>query len=137
MADVFLRDKRSEIMSRVKGAANEATELRLISLLRQYNVTGWRRKLPLYGRPDFVFRRFRLVVFVDGCFWHGCPTHGSVPASNAEFWRRKLHRNKVRDRLVNHTLKSAGWNVLRIWQHELTVVNEERLIARLNAAMAK
>ena len=70
-------------------------------------------------RPDFVFRKQRTVIFVDGCFWHGCPKHATRPANNRVFWRRKLAGNKTRDRVVTRTLRAQGWRVLRIWEHEL------------------
>jgi DNA mismatch endonuclease (patch repair protein) len=82
-------------------------------------------------RPDFVFRRTRLAIFVDGCFWHGCPKHATKPKNNRAFWRRKLTANKSRDRLVNATLRRAGWRVLRIWEHELAHKNEARLLRRI------
>ena len=67
-------------------------------------------------KPDFVFRQARLALFVDGCFWHGCPKHATQPKNNRAFWRRKLAANKLRDRLVNQTLRRAGWRVMRIWK---------------------
>ena len=119
MADVFSKSKRSEVMSRIRAQGNKATELALISFLRLYGITGWRRRQPLFGKPDFVFRKQKVAVFVDGCFWHGCPTHGTRPKSNAAFWNDKIHRNINRDRLVNATLRAEGWRVLRIWEHDL------------------
>src|SRR4051812_30668656 len=101
-------------MSRVRGSRNSATELRLISLLRDYSITGWRRNAALPGRPDFVFPRKRVAVFVDGCFWHGCSLHGLTPATNRDFWMRKLSDNKRRDRAVAKSLRVKGWLVLRI-----------------------
>jgi len=70
-------------------------------------------------RPDFVFPKSRTAVFVDGCFWHGCPKHGTKPKGNASFWRKKFAVNKARDRRVNRALRRAGWQVLRVWEHEL------------------
>jgi DNA mismatch endonuclease, patch repair protein len=70
-------------------------------------------------RHDFVFRKSRTAIFVDGCFWHGCPRHATKPANNRAFWRRKLAGNKKRDALVTRTLRRAGWKVVRIWEHEL------------------
>lgn len=131
MADVFTRAKRSEIMSRVLGRGNRATEAALIAILRRCHITGWRRHPTLFGNPDFVFRERQLVVFVDGCFWHNCPKHGTRPATNRSFWRKKLERTSARDRLVNLTLRKNSWRVLRIWQHELTKKNELRLAGRL------
>jgi len=73
------------------------------------------------GKPDFVFPDQRLAVFVDGCFWHGCPLHGTNPATNREFWSEKITRNRQRDREVNRALRALGWRILRIWEHELTL----------------
>jgi len=126
MTDVYPPEKRSAIMARVKSRGNQATELRLVTIFRDHKITGWRRRAKVFGSPDFVFRSVRLAVFVDGCFWHGCPTHGSIPASNREFWTTKLERNVARDRLVGKTLTRRGWRILRLWQHEL---REEELVA--------
>jgi DNA mismatch endonuclease, patch repair protein len=130
--DVFTTLKRSQIMSRVKGRGNAATELRLIRIFHNHHVTGWRRHIGMFGSPDFIFPKQRLALFVDGCFWHGCPKHESFPKINRNFWRKKLVRNKTRDRLVNRTLKAKGWRVLRIWQHELRDPRQRaRFIAKL------
>lgn len=69
-------------------------------------------------RPDVVFPRSRLAVFVDGCFWHGCSTHGTRPRSNERYWADKIQRNRERDLLVQSTLSREGWTVLRVWEHE-------------------
>lgn len=119
MADVFSKQKRSEIMSRVRGKENKATELKLISLFREHGIKGWRRNYPLFGKPDFVFPKERVTVFVDGEFWHGHPTRAKIPEDNREFWEKKIARNKARDREVNRTLRTKNWVVVRIWQHEL------------------
>jgi DNA mismatch endonuclease (patch repair protein) len=68
-------------------------------------------------RPDIVFPRRRLAVFVDGCFWHGCPDHGTQPRANGKYWSEKFSRNRERDQRVNGHLRNAGWEVLRIWEH--------------------
>ena len=83
-------------------------------------------------RPDFVFPKSRTAIFVDGCFWHGCPKHATKPKNNRAFWHRKLSANIIRDRLVNRTLRRAGWRVFRIWEHELAKKNEARLLRRLS-----
>ncbi len=130
MPDVFTREKRSAVMARIRGTGNKDTELRLIALMRAARITGWRRNSTLIGKPDFIFPKLRLAVFVDGCFWHGCPIHGTKPKQNAEFWLTKITRNQARDRLVNRTLRKAGWRVLRIWEHELARKNIPRLLTR-------
>jgi DNA mismatch endonuclease (patch repair protein) len=135
MADVFSKAKRSEIMSHVQGHGNERTELALASLLRRSKLSGWRRNQPVFGKPDFVFREQRVAVFVDGCFWHGCPAHATKPATNRAFWCKKLARNKARDQLVTRTLRAAGWRVLRVWEHELVRKREARLVTKLRKAL--
>lgn len=75
-------------------------------------------------------------MFVDGCFWHGCPRHGTKPKTNAAFWRKKIQRNQARDKEVNRLLRKLGWKVLRIWEHELTRKNAPRLLHRLHAQPA-
>ena len=69
-------------------------------------------------RPDIAFTARRVAVFVDGCFWHACPQHGSKPRANDWYWTPKLARNVERDRAADQTLASAGWHVVRIWEHE-------------------
>ena len=119
MPDVFSKAKRSAVMARIRSHGNKQTEIVLAALLRRHGITGWRRRQAVFGRPDFVFRKTRVAVFVDGCFWHCCPKHGTRPRNNRMFWRRKFSRNKARDLLVNKTLRRVGWRVVRIWEHEL------------------
>ena len=82
----------------------------------------YRVQVPILTRPrrvaDVAFRRSRVTVFVDGCFWHGCPIHATWPKQNAEFWRSKIEANKVRDRDTDARLRAAGWQVVRVWAHE-------------------
>lgn len=132
MGDFLTPAQRSGVMSRVRGRGNSATELRLIQIFRHHKITGWRRNLPLFGKPDFVFPAIRIALFVDGCFWHRCPKHASWPSTNQAFWRKKLEGNVTRDRLVNQTLRVKGWKVVRVWQHELATGNLPRLVARLD-----
>lgn len=133
MADVFSKAKRSQIMSRVRGRGNEATELRFVRLLRATGITGWRRGYSLTGKPDITFPKEKVSIFLDGCFWHGCPIHGTCPSTNSRFWRGKLKRNKQRDEDVNRILRSKGWRVLRIWQHELK--NPGKALIRIHRAL--
>lgn len=135
MADVFKRKDRSAIMRRVKSAGNESTEQRLTTLLREHSLTGWRRRPALKGSPDFVWRKQRVALFVDGCFWHGCPRHGHMPRSHLEYWIPKLKRNKRRDRLVSSTLRMAGWTVIRVWECDLTRRRAAHTIARIKRTL--
>jgi DNA mismatch endonuclease (patch repair protein) len=94
-----------------------------MALRRQLHGRGLRyrvnRRMPELGRtrPDIVFPRERVAVFVDGCFWHKCPEHASFPQTNAEWWAEKLDRNEQRDRETDRKLKEFGWHVIRIWEH--------------------
>lgn len=72
----------------------------------------------LRARPDIVFTRKRIAVFIDGCFWHGCPMHATMPRANSDYWEPKLARNIARDRETDRALTEQGWSVLRFWEHE-------------------
>jgi len=133
--DVFTKRQRSLVMAAIRSKGNKDTELMLASIFRASGIKGWRRHQPLPGRPDFVFRRERLAVFVDGCFWHGCPRHGRKPASRRGYWLPKLAGNKARDRRVTRQLRTLGWTVLRIWHHELA--NDARIVRRCLAALSQ
>ncbi len=119
MADIFSKAKRSQIMASIRSAGNRTTEQALASAFRRFGVKGWRRHVDLPGKPDFAFRKQRLAVFVDGCFWHNCPRHGHMPRSNTSYWCKKLARNQERDRKVKRELTKRGWRVLRIWEHSV------------------
>jgi DNA mismatch endonuclease (patch repair protein) len=136
MADVFTKAKRSEVMSRIRGRGNKDTELALMNLLRRHHITGWRRNQTVFGKPDFIFPKARLALFVDGCFWHGCPKHCNTPSGNRAFWVKKFAVNKSRDRLVTRTLRQQGWRVLRIWECALAR-KPSACIRRLRVALAR
>lgn len=131
MADIWSQRKRSEVMSLIRSRGNKSTELRLIAIFRKHRIAGWRRGQKLIGSPDFVFRAERLCVFVDGCFWDDCPKHGTRPSQNRSFWDAKIRRNRERDVEINHQLRKAGWQRLRIWEHELSGRKEARLVVRI------
>lgn len=131
MTDVFTKEKRSEIMSRIRGKGNKDTELVMIQILRKYHISGWRRNQAVPGKPDFVFPKQKVALFVDGCFWHGCPKHFNMPKNNRAFWEKKLLGNKDRDKYVSRILRRAGWKVVRVWEHELS--NSDRVVKRILA----
>jgi DNA mismatch endonuclease, patch repair protein len=136
VADVFSTRKRSQVMSRIRSRGNKDTELVLAELFRRQRITGWRRNQRIFGKPDFVFPKLKLAVFVDGCFWHRCPIHGTQPKVNRSFWKKKFACNQARAWLVNRTLRLAGWCVLRIWEHELARTNEARLLRRIQRVLS-
>ena len=165
MADFLTKLQRSERMSRIRSRGNKGTEVALARLLRANGIWGWRRHRQIrikneelrmkkaggvarskdgaHGvtrptfrvRPDFVFAKARLAVFVDGCFWHGCPKHGTRPKGNAAFWLKKISGNQARDLLVNRALRRAGWRVLRIWEHDLARRKEAYLTRRIQRVL--
>lgn len=131
MPDIFTKARRSEVMSRIRGRGNKGTELLLVKLFREHQITGWRRHYPIAGRPDFAFRKEKVAVFVDGCFWHGCPKHGAKPKANKKYWLPKLQANIARDRKANRDLRGAGWKVVRIWEHDLAKSRQVATVRRV------
>jgi len=114
-------------MRKVKSRNTKTTELALIKIFKEQHITGWRRTYPMIGKPDFVFPKKRIVVFVDGCFWHGHDCRNVTPRENAEFWNNKREYNKTHDKLVTERIESMGWKVIRIWECELKKKNRDTL----------
>jgi DNA mismatch endonuclease, patch repair protein len=118
--DVFSKAKRSSVMAAIRGRGNRSTERSFAALLRCSRLRGWTlHSLEVAGKPDFYFRERRLAVFVDGCFWHGCPKCFRPPKQNAEFWALKIGRNRSRDRAVGRMLRRQGIRVIRVWEHDV------------------
>jgi DNA mismatch endonuclease (patch repair protein) len=133
VSDVFTPEERSRIMARIRSRGNETTELRFIRLLRKHQFVGWRRASTLPGKPDFVFRKERVAVFIDGDFWHGNPHNFRLPKSNIEYWAAKIERNRRRDLANSRKLRILGWRVHRFW--ETTLRNEKAVVARLKRVL--
>jgi DNA mismatch endonuclease (patch repair protein) len=119
VADNLTSEQRSYNMSRIRSRGNSSTEQALITVMRTAGIRGWRRKSKLCGKPDFVFPRFNTVVFVDGCYWHGCRKCRLGSKTNNEYWGPKILGNAKRDRRNTRELRAAGWKVIRIWEHDL------------------
>lgn len=117
MTDVLTPKQRSRCMARNKGRDTKL-EVALRKLCWALGLR-YRIRSSLFGKPDFFFPKQKVAVFVDGCFWHGCPEHYKTPSTRKEFWKKKLDANRARDALVTHTLTSEGWRVVRIWEHQL------------------
>jgi len=118
--DVVTKLVRSRIMAAVRSQHTRSTERKLRALLTCAGISGWKyqvRNLP--GKPDFVFARKRIAIFVDGCFWHGCPKCYRRPHSSRRYWDAKVAGNMRRDDRIRNRLRRMGWRVLRIWEHEL------------------
>lgn len=129
MPDMFTPEKRSLIMASIRSRGNFTTEMRMIKIMRRYKIKGWRRGSKLPGRPDFVFEKCKLAIFIDGDFWHGNPQKFRVPKSNVEYWAAKIKRNQNRDKRINKLLRAKGWCVKRFWESALR--NEEAVAAKL------
>ncbi len=111
---------RSKTMAAIKGKNNKSTELKFKMALVRSGIRGWKLNVSeLPGKPDFFFEVIKLAVFVDGCYWHGCPKCGHIPKTRSEYWQAKFSRNIQRDKEKNNELKVMGIKILRIWEHEL------------------
>ena len=106
-------------MASIRSKGNVTTERAFLLLLREAKIRGWRRHADLPGKPDFIFPSQRVAVFIDGCFWHGCPQCYRLPHDNRKYWKAKVLANRSRDRRRTRQLRLQGWKVLRIWEHRL------------------
>ena|SRR5215216_106686 len=111
---------RSQLMSRVRSSGNKTTELLAAKLFRANGIAGWRRHQNFVGKPDFIWPRQKVAVFIDGCFWHG---HGCgrnlSPKTNAKLWKAKIEANRKRDQSNTRVLRFMGWKVIRVWECSL------------------
>jgi DNA mismatch endonuclease, patch repair protein len=119
MADWLSREQRSHNMASIRSKGNATTEGVFLHILRMARISGWRRHYKLAGKPDFVFPLQRLAIFIDGCFWHGCPQCYRLPDDNRPYWREKVQTNRARDKRNARSLRTKGWKVLRFWEHSL------------------
>jgi DNA mismatch endonuclease (patch repair protein) len=135
VADFLSRDTRSRVMARIR-SRDTAPELALRRGLHAVGVRGWRchvKDVP--GKPDIAFTRWKLAVFVDGCFWHGHPDF-FTPGKSGAYWDAKIERTKERDRCANEALEAAGWRVVRIWDFEIEQ-EPDACIHRVVSALAE
>ena len=118
MVDIFTKEKRSHIMSQVR-SKNTKVELLLRKYIFSKGLRGYRVNVNLPGKPDIVFPKYKVAIFVDGCFWHKCPKCFKAPEANKEFWTKKINGNVERDKRVNQQLSEAGYIVIRFWEHQI------------------
>jgi DNA mismatch endonuclease (patch repair protein) len=127
---------RSRTMSAVKSIGNRTTERRVRALLMAAGIRGWvLHARHVVGRPDFFFERERVAIFVDGCFWHGCPKCGHIPRTNKLYWKAKIERNKQRDRSIRRAVRTAGYRVVEIWECDLKT-HPKSCLARMRRAIS-
>jgi DNA mismatch endonuclease, patch repair protein len=133
--DRVSKETRSRIMATVKGKGNKSTEQRLRAYMVRAGFRHWHmHDRSILGRPDFVFEAARVAVFVDGCFWHGCPKCCRRPKSSTEYWNAKIDRNMARDQSTLAELTRQGWTVVRVWEHEVKR-DASSVIATIKAAV--
>ncbi|HOS83109.1 MAG TPA: very short patch repair endonuclease [Methanolinea sp.] len=118
MPDVLTPEQRKLNMSRIR-ARDTTPEKKLRRMLWQNGIRGYRIHYDLIGKPDIVFVKKKIAVFIDGCYWHKCPVCFREPDTRKEFWMKKIESNVRRDEKVNEELKKEGWTVIRIWEHEI------------------
>ena len=118
MTDRITKEQRSLVMSAIR--AKSKLENIVSRALWKQGVRFRKNVKSLFGTPDIAIKKYKIVIFVDSCFWHFCPEHGNIPKTNIEFWENKLIRNRQRDCEVNEYYKSKGWKVIRIWEHEIS-----------------
>ncbi len=131
-------EQRSKTMAAVKSQYTQVEKDFFLELESRGVNNTEQHPLDVIGKPDLVHRRAKVAVFLDGCFWHGCPQHLRMPATNKDYWERKIFRNRKRDLVVSRELLNAGWLVLRIWEHSLKNPRTKkwwctRLINHINA----
>jgi DNA mismatch endonuclease (patch repair protein) len=132
MVDKFSKEKRSMIMSAIRSKDTGPEVILRKALWAQ----GFKfRKHYGSEKIDIAFPAVKIAIFVDGCFWHGCPIHSHIPKSNENYWRPKLQKNMERDKIKENRLSQNGWIVIRFWEHEL--VNMDSVIAKVKAVMEK
>jgi len=116
--DTVSKKKRSEIMSRVK-SRDSKIEVAFRKELWQRGFRYLKNSSRYFGKPDMVLPKYKTVVFIDSCFWHGCKKHCRIPSSRTEYWSRKIERNRKRDETVNKYYREIKWQTIRIWEHDL------------------
>lgn len=118
MVDKISPEARSLNMKAIRSVNTKIEEV-ISKKLWQYGVRFRKNVKNLKGKPDIAIKKYKIVIFIDSCFWHSCPEHGHIPKSNTPFWIEKLERNRQRDEEVTTYYLNKGWNVLRIWEHEI------------------
>ena len=124
MTDIFSKEKRSEIMSKVRNKDSQI-EIEFRKELWKEGFRYGKNSAKYFGKPDLVLPKYETVIFIDSCFWHGCRRHGSTPKTRGSFWKTKIEGNKERDAEVSKYYKKLGWKIFRIWEHNLKK-NERR-----------
>lgn len=125
--DKVSKSRRSEIMRAVR-SKDSKIEIKFRKALWQASYRYRKNANNYFGKPDIVLRKYKTVIFIDSCFWHGCSEHCRIPSSRTSYWTGKVERNKKRDAEVNEYYMTIGWTVLRIWEHDITNNSDDVLV---------
>ena len=118
MVDSLTKEARSKNMQAIK-SNNTNLELKLSKEIWNEGIRFRKNSKKLFGKPDISIKKYKIVIFIDSCFWHGCELHYRIPKSNEDFWYKKIHRNIERDKQVTDYYKIKGWYILRVWEHQI------------------
>jgi DNA mismatch endonuclease, patch repair protein len=135
MPDVLTQEQRKYNMSRIKGK-NTGPEVKLRKMLFAQGLRGYRVHYNLPGKPDIVFVKKKIAIFVDGCFWHKCPVDFQEPETRREFWMKKINSNIERDKRVDEQLQKDGWQVIRFWEHDIRK-NPDEIVKKIFSDLKK
>lgn len=127
-------EKVSRRMSAIRSRGNATTELKMMRILRAQGLSGWRRHASILGKPDFCWSNEKVALFVDGCFWHGCPRCRKIPRNYGSYWPARIATNKRRDEVVTKQLRREGWRVVRVWECR---VSAEGSLSRITRALGR
>lgn len=117
MVDVLTEEQRKNNMKAIRSVSK--LENLVTRQLWRKGIRFRKNTKDLFGKPDISIKKYQIVIFIDSCFWHQCPVHGNIPKTNNSFWKKKLERNIERDKEVNKYYKDKGWNLKRVWEHEI------------------
>lgn len=135
MADTFSQRKRSKIMSRVK-SKDSAIEIILRKGLWKSGFRYRKNSSQYLGKPDIILKKYKAVIFIDSCFWHGCPKHLRMPSSNQKYWETKIARNQERDKEINSYYGKNNWRIIRVWEHDI-LKNPDRCVNKIGETLSR
>ena len=135
VTDVHTSEQRSRNMAAIRGK-DTTPEMNIRRMLYARGIRGYRIHYPITGKPDIVFTKKKVAIFIDGCYWHKCPQCFQEPQTNRDFWMEKINGNVERDKRVSTELTDNGWTVLRFWEHEVRK-DPESVVNRIAEAVQK
>jgi len=129
MVDTVSKKKRSETMRAIR-SKDSKIEVEFRKAIWRAGFRYKKNPIKYFGKPDLVLKKYKTVIFIDSCFWHGCKRHCRLPSSNKKYWIEKVERNKKRDKEVNYYYRKTGWRIIRVWEHGL-LKNLDKVITKI------